>query len=135
MFRFVAERSGGSSRRIADIVSAAESRWNARWPESISYRIAPKEKRSERWSADLPFTCSGDMYPSVPMTTPGSVPAAVGRFVCWPPAVSFCVSFARPKSRIFTRPSFVRNRFSGFRSLWMIPFSCAAARPLAIWTA
>jgi hypothetical protein len=33
---FVAERSGGSSRRIADIVSAAVSRWNAREPESIS---------------------------------------------------------------------------------------------------
>ena len=29
-FLFVAERSGGSSRRIADIVSAADSRWNAR---------------------------------------------------------------------------------------------------------
>ena len=83
----------------------------------------------------LPFTCSGDMYPSVPITTPGSVPAAVGRFVCWPPAVSFCVSFARPKSRILTRPSLVRNRFSGFRSRWMIPFSCAAASPLAICTA
>ena len=58
---FVAERSGGSSRRIADIVSAAESRWNARAPDSISYRIAPNEKMSERWSAGLPFTCSGDM--------------------------------------------------------------------------
>ena len=35
-FLFVAERSGGSSRRIADIVSAAVSRWNARAPESDS---------------------------------------------------------------------------------------------------
>ncbi len=33
---FVAERSGGSSRRIADIVSAAESPRNACRPESIS---------------------------------------------------------------------------------------------------
>ena len=72
---------------------------------------------SDRWSAGLPFTCSGDMYPSVPITTPGSVAAgAVGRFVCCAPSFSFCVSFARPKSRIFTRPSFVRNRFSGFKS-------------------
>ena len=35
-FLFVAERSGGSSRRIADMVSAAVSRWNAREPDSIS---------------------------------------------------------------------------------------------------
>ena len=136
MFRFVADRSGGSSRRIADIVSAAESRWNARLPESISYRIAPKEKMSERGSADFPFTCSGDMYPSVPMTTPGSVPTdAVGRFVCCPVAASFWVSFARPKSRILTRPSVVRKRFSGFKSRWTIPFSWAVASPLAICVA
>ena len=36
MLWFVTERSGGSSRRIADIVSAAESPWNALFPESIS---------------------------------------------------------------------------------------------------
>jgi hypothetical protein len=34
--RFVDERSSGSSLRIADIVSAAVSRWNAFLPESIS---------------------------------------------------------------------------------------------------
>jgi hypothetical protein len=34
--RFVADRSGGSSRRIADIVSAEESPLKARVPESIS---------------------------------------------------------------------------------------------------
>jgi hypothetical protein len=37
------------------------------------------------------------------------------------------VSFAIPKSRIFARPSRVRKMFSGLRSRWMIPFSCAAA--------
>ena len=31
------------------------------WPDSISYRIAPKENMSDRWSARFPFTCSGDM--------------------------------------------------------------------------
>ena len=36
MFWFVTESSGGSSLRIAVIVSAAESPWNARLPESIS---------------------------------------------------------------------------------------------------
>src|SRR5438045_2885443 len=35
------------------------------------------------------------------------------------------VSFARPKSRILTSPSFVTKRFSGFRSRWTIPLSCA----------
>src|SRR6266566_7406521 len=39
------------------------------------------------------------------------------------------VSLAKPKSRIFTRPSRVTKIFSGFRSRWTIPFSCAAARP------
>ena len=45
------------------------------------------------------------------------------------------VSFARPKSRIFTRPSCVTKMFSGFRSRWTMPLSCAAARPSAICTA
>jgi hypothetical protein len=36
MSPFAAERSGGSSLRIADIVSAEESRRKARLPESIS---------------------------------------------------------------------------------------------------
>ena len=39
------------------------------------------------------------------------------------------MSLARPKSRIFTLPSSVTNRFSGFRSRCAIPFWCAAARP------
>ncbi len=66
--------------------------------------------------------------------TPGSVTAvAVGTFVAWF-CSSKCVSFARPKSRIFTRPSLVTKMFSGFRSRWTIPFPCAAARPLTIWS-
>ena len=32
------------------------------------------------------------------------------------------------------RPSFVTKMFSGFRSRWTIPFSCAAASPCAICT-
>lgn len=53
--------SEGSSLRIADIVSAAESRRKARLPESISKRIAPKEKMSDLTSVGLPRTCSGAM--------------------------------------------------------------------------
>ena len=44
-------------------------------------------------------------------------------------------TFASPKSRIFTRPSRVTQRFSGFMSRCTIPLSCAAARPRAIWIA
>ena len=49
------------------------------------------------------------------------------------PRSSVCVSLARPKSRILTRPSLVTKTFSGFRSRWTMPFSCAAARPWTIW--
>ena len=66
------------------------------------------------------------------MTTPGSV--AVGTLVA-STLPSACVSLARPKSRILTRPSRVTKTFSGFRSRWTMPFSWAAARPCAIWTA
>ena len=59
------------------------------------------------------------------------MPACVG----FSTACSRASSFASPKSRIFTRPSFVRKTFSGFRSRWTIPFSCAAAEAGAIWTA
>jgi hypothetical protein len=45
---------------------------------------------------------------------------------------SACVSFARPKSRIFTRPSAATKTLSGFRSRCTIPLSCAADRPCAI---
>ncbi len=72
--------------------------------------------------------------PSFPSTTPGSVPEIVFRSVRPSPS-SAVFSFARPKSRIFTRPSFVTNRFSGFRSRCTIPFSCAAESPFAIWIA
>src|SRR4030095_1451353 len=43
------------------------------------------------------------------------------------------ISFARPKSRILSRPSFVRNRFSGLRSRWTMPRACATASAGAIW--
>ena len=55
------DSSGGSSLRIAVIVSAAVSRLNALCPERSSYRIVPNAKMSERWSTARPLTCSGDM--------------------------------------------------------------------------
>ena len=48
MFRPDCVSSGGSSFRIAAIVSLAVAFLNAFFPDSISYRIAPKEKMSER---------------------------------------------------------------------------------------
>ena len=86
---------------------------------------------SDRASAGSPLTCSGAMYPTVPRRVPASVAfAIVGDFVSSPAATARC--FASPKSRIFARPSFVRTTFSGLRSRWTIPLSCAAARPRAI---
>src|SRR5262249_54543175 len=58
--------SGGSSLRIAFIVSMEDPPWNARFSENISYKIAPKLKMSLRESVVFPRTCSGDMYPTVP---------------------------------------------------------------------
>ena len=86
---------------------------------------------SVRASTGCARTCSGDMYPTVPSTMPAPVPAVT--VACWPSGAlsSGRVSFARPKSRIFTRPSVVTNRFSGFRSRCTMPLSCAAARPCA----
>ena len=75
------------------------------------------------------------MYPTVPMITPGVVPVIVGSFAPSPLPEPFAVSFARPKSRILTSPSFVTITFSGFRSRCTIPASCAFARPSAIWVA
>src|SRR3989454_5618565 len=51
------------------------------------------------------------------------------------PSSSFADKRARPKSRIFSRPSSVRKRFSGLRSRCTMPRACAAARPRASWSA
>ena len=68
------------------------------------------------------------MYATVPSTTPGPVSrASVGE--CVSSSVPTTACRARPKSRIFTIPSFVTKRFSGLMSRWMTPLSCAAARP------
>jgi hypothetical protein len=87
---------------------------------------------SDRTSTAEACTCSGDMYATVPITVPGLVaPGDALR----PSSAPAGIRFARPKSRIFTRPSAVTKTFSGLRSRWTIPFRWAAARPWAIWTA
>ncbi len=89
---------------------------------------------SERKSTGCPLACSGDMYPAVPMTVPGCVGAATAVGSTEAPCDVVSVSFASPKSRILTKPSREIIRFSGFKSRWTIPASCALARPSEIWT-
>ena len=61
--------------------------------------------------ARRPLACSGDMYSTVPITRPAEVCAAVDIRNLSSLGI---VSLARPKSRIFTKPS---RRPSGFRVL------------------
>lgn len=65
------------------------------------------------------------------MTIPGLVSAAMVGALVSLVCGCFC-SFTSPKSRIFTRPSRQTKMFSGFRSRWTTPLSCAPARPRAI---
>ena len=69
----------------------------------------------------LPRTCSGAMYPTVPITIPGGSPGHGGAILQPAPRPSALWIRARPKSRILTWPSCVMKRFSGLRSRWMIP--------------
>ena len=51
------------------------------------------------------------------------------------PIPSPSLTFASPKSSTFTVPSGVILMLAGFRSRWMMPFSCAASSASAIWRA
>ncbi len=88
--------------------------------------MTPRAQMSERASAALALrTCSGDMYPGEPMTSPLAVS------ISWAPAVLNSVIFEMPKSRTFTsgEPSRrrVTKRFEGFRSRCTMPVACASA--------
>ena len=63
----------GSSRMMAASVSAAVARWKGRAPVAISNSIAPSANWSLLKSVAWPAACSGDMYPTVPSTTPAPV--------------------------------------------------------------
>jgi hypothetical protein len=64
--RPVVVSSGGSSRRTAAIVSLAVSRLKAFRPDRSSYRIAPKEKMSVRWSTAGRGAARATCSPSCP---------------------------------------------------------------------
>ena len=73
-----------------------------------------------------PATCSRPCPTIIPGSSPSRWADATPRRC---PIPSY-VSFARPKSRILTSPSFVTMTFSGFRSRCTIPASCAFEQPL-----
>ena len=144
--RTIPSSAGGIPRSTLDSsagVSSQDRRQRRRPPcpagtgaSAPAARTAPPRARRcpTAWSTGSARTCSGDMYATVPIThaRAPSGDDAVGSSLS--PA-SRSTSLARPKSRIFTRPSVVRNRFSGLRSRWTIPFAWAAARPCATCTA
>ena len=80
-----------------------------------------------------PAACSGAMYSGVPNTEP----ARVNRGSAALPGIG--ATLAIPKSTIFTksvRPSrSTRKMFSGLRSRWTMPLSCAAPSAREIWAA
>ena len=76
------------------------------------------------------------MYPTVPITAPSFVAVvgiAVEAWVSAPPAESFSVSLARPKSSTLAKPSPVTLMFSGLRSRCTMPAEYALAQPSAAW--
>ena len=124
----------GSLVRTAAIVSVRVGPLNSRCPVSSSYSTTPNDQISERLSTGTPRACSGLMYPAVPSRTPSRVGdnVAVGELTRSSPAANGSAAFAKPKSSTFTRPAGVTIMFDGFRSRWMIPFSCAAPIASAI---
>lgn len=90
---------------------------NAFLPVISSYSTAPNEKMSDRGSASLPSTCSGDMYCGVPAIAPAWVsPIAIVLVASASPTGVLAVArFASPKSSSLT-PARVIRIFAGFRS-------------------
>ena len=86
---------------------------NGAAPHSISYRMTPSEKMSERWSARLPITCSGDMYFGEPSSIPVCVRSREPRMR------------AMPKSVIFTGPLASTMMLAGLTSRCTTPRWCA----------
>ena len=117
-----------SCSRIAAINAACDSASNGLCPVSISWSNAPNANTSVRTSTGSPRSCSGDMYGTVPNTSPVLVSAAISA-ACWePPAVRNC---ARPKSRSFT-PVDVIMTLPGFRSRCTTACACAATSASAM---
>lgn len=83
-------------------------------PIIISYMITPRAKKSASYEWFILQITSGAMYPGVPLVS------------------SELLSFfflATPKSVILKYPFSSKTRFSGLRSLWMIPLVWMYSRP------
>ncbi len=72
------------------------------------------------------------MYAAVPRITPAQVAGGAVSVGSPCPIGAGSASFANPKSSTFTTPSRVIFTLAGFRSRWMIPFSCAASSASAM---
>ena len=86
-------------------------------PASASHRITPTAQTSLRSEASSPPSRSGEMYASVPGTSPTAV------------SVSASSNCASPKSSTRTEISLLSSTrtFEGLTSRWMIPLRCACA--------
>ena len=100
-------------------------------PLAISYSTAPNENRSLHASSSLAFTCSGDMYATVPSIAPGLIRCcgsglgiAVKESAL---ALPLNFAFASPKSRILACPRSVTKMLAGLMS--RSPRPCRARHP------
>ena len=116
------ETDGGSSFKIAAIVSAEVALRNAGFPASISYRTTPNARcRYVRRQLLLELaraTCSR----LSPAPVQGMILA--GSWRSRHPSLGLSLDSAWPtRSQDLDPPSFVTQMFSGFRSRWTIPAS------------
>lgn len=98
----------GCSWTIRNIRACADPVPNGPDPEAVNASTAPSEKTSLAVPTAAPVSCSGDMKPGVPTTTPVRVRALAS------PATEI------PKS-ITRGPSVASSTFDGLRSRWISP--------------
>ena len=118
--------SGGAPDAIVEATCGIGTPQNGWLPARDSHSITPTAQMSLRSDASSPVSRSGEMYASVPGTSPTAV------------SVSASSNCARPKSSTRTAtspPPSSTSTFDGFTSRWTIPRRCACARPSSTWAA
>ena len=111
----------GSPERTRAIRAAWLGAAKASLPVAANTITAPQAKTSTAGVRRSPSSCSGAMYPTVPMT---------------PLAVTEVASTARAMPKSITRgPSAASRMFSGLRSRWTTPAPWIAASAVAVDTA